>query len=242
MGLIPTVTCRRCRREYSALRSRCPYCGTRKTKTASRPAGEDAAPRYAGEYTAPSHTEEEYASHTERAGTAPRQRTAPSRRPAAPRTGRSPNTTAKWQLIFGLIILAAIMVAVIALISSSINGEPEASPTATPANSITPSTPTPDATITPSVAPTQTVTSITFTSGGAPLPFENQFAMSQGSTIQLGASVYPLSDNLEITWASSDESIVTVDATGLVTAVSPGWATISATCGGFTAECQVWVQ
>ncbi len=28
MSVIPKITCRRCGREYSGLRSRCPYCGT----------------------------------------------------------------------------------------------------------------------------------------------------------------------------------------------------------------------
>lgn len=36
MGLIPKITCRRCKREYSALRSRCPHCGTRKVKQSER--------------------------------------------------------------------------------------------------------------------------------------------------------------------------------------------------------------
>ena len=66
--------------------------------------------------------------------------------------------------------------------------------------------------------------------------------VEDGSTIQLGASVYPLSDNLEITWASSDESVATVADDGTVTAVAAGTATISvsvATDPGMTATCIV---
>ena len=55
MSLIPRVTCRRCGRQYSGLRGRCPYCGTRRVKQSDRvpatsastdaatPAGERAA-------------------------------------------------------------------------------------------------------------------------------------------------------------------------------------------------------
>lgn len=44
MGIIPTITCRRCNRKYSGLRGRCPYCGTTKTEGSSRaPMSTDAA-------------------------------------------------------------------------------------------------------------------------------------------------------------------------------------------------------
>ena len=36
MSVIPKITCRRCGREYSGLRSRCPYCGTGRSKSAER--------------------------------------------------------------------------------------------------------------------------------------------------------------------------------------------------------------
>lgn len=36
MSVIPHVTCRRCGREYSGARSRCPYCGTRRVKSTDR--------------------------------------------------------------------------------------------------------------------------------------------------------------------------------------------------------------
>ena len=56
MSVIPKITCRRCGREYSGLRSRCPYCGTSRSRSAERiplrtssenagtPAAEHAAP------------------------------------------------------------------------------------------------------------------------------------------------------------------------------------------------------
>ncbi len=46
MGFIPKTTCRRCFREYSGLRSRCPYCGTKKVKDSTRtPASTDSTVR-----------------------------------------------------------------------------------------------------------------------------------------------------------------------------------------------------
>ena len=48
-----------------------------------------------------------------------------------------------------------------------------------------------------------------------------------------------------IVWTSSDESVATVDANGVVTAVAPGTATITATAGEVSATCTVkcdWVN
>lgn len=41
MSLIPEVKCARCDRKYSGLRSRCPYCGTRKRTKGKRVSAED---------------------------------------------------------------------------------------------------------------------------------------------------------------------------------------------------------
>ncbi len=50
------------------------------------------------------------------------------------------------------------------------------------------------------------------------------------SQVQLAAEVKPLfAENKEVTWSSSDESVATVDANGLVTAVDLGKAVITAT-------------
>ncbi len=65
--------------------------------------------------------------------------------------------------------------------------------------------------------------------------------MDSGNTLQLnllgdGKAVYG------VTWASSNESIATVDNTGLVTGQSDGTAKISATVNGTTKECEVKVN
>ena len=49
----------------------------------------------------------------------------------------------------------------------------------------------------------------------------------------------------ELTWTSSDEAVATVDQSGVVTAVAPGTATITATAGEVSAACTVkceWVN
>lgn len=71
-------------------------------------------------------------------------------------------------------------------------------------------------------------------------------SVTEGQTVQLTATVIPadaFNDRLE--WSSSDEEIAAVDADGLVTALSPGTATVTAasTDGtGITASCEVVVS
>jgi uncharacterized protein YjdB len=64
-------------------------------------------------------------------------------------------------------------------------------------------------------------------------------------TAQLHATVSPSSaGNKTVTWKSNTESVATVSSDGLVTAISVGKATITATTedGGFTATCSVTVN
>ncbi|WP_062529731.1 Ig-like domain-containing protein [Demequina rhizosphaerae] len=66
-----------------------------------------------------------------------------------------------------------------------------------------------------------------------------------GTTKEINALVLPEDTaNAAVTWASDDESIVTVDADGAVSGVALGQATVTATTedGGFTADAVVTVQ
>ncbi|MBR5036429.1 MAG: Ig-like domain-containing protein [Prevotella sp.] len=61
---------------------------------------------------------------------------------------------------------------------------------------------------------------------------QTTLAMNSGTTAQLTATLSPEGAFGSVTWTSSDESVATVDANGLVTAVTGGICTIIATAGG----------
>lgn len=66
-----------------------------------------------------------------------------------------------------------------------------------------------------------------------------------GDTYRLTEDVLPFSaTDPTVVWSSSDETVATVDAAGLVTAVKKGTATITVTTndGGFTASCEIKVE
>jgi len=67
-----------------------------------------------------------------------------------------------------------------------------------------------------------------------------------GETVQLSASAKTKNgtaiSDASLTWSSSSSSVATVSATGLVTAVSNGTATITASAEGFSGSVQVAVQ
>lgn len=205
MSVIPKITCRRCGREYSGLRSRCPYCGTSRKKSAER---------------IPLRTS------SENAGT-------PAAEHAAVNT--------KWQLLFGGILLIAVVAAVIVLITVSLNAEKNSSaavdptPPATVSSAAPVTTPTP----TPTPMPTPSVTSVTITFLGSK---RTEFAAKVGDEVQLSATVYPTGTDQTVTWSSKDESVAKVSDKGVVTGVGKGTTTITAECGGVKADCTVYIS
>ena len=73
---------------------------------------------------------------------------------------------------------------------------------------------------------------------------KTSLSLEAGQTAQLTATVQPgNADNQAVTWSSSDNNIVSVDATGKITANAKGSATITVTTadGGKTATCTVTV-
>ncbi len=70
--------------------------------------------------------------------------------------------------------------------------------------------------------------------------------ITEGETLQLAATVLPEdATDQTVTWTSSNDGVATVDANGLVTAVAPGTATITATTNdgsNLTAACAVTVK
>lgn len=209
MSVIPKITCRRCGREYSGLRSRCPYCGTSRKKSAER---------------IPLRTS------SENAGT-------PAAEHAAVNT--------KWQLLFGGILLIAVVAAVIVLITVSLNAEKNSSaavdptPPATVSSAAPVTTPTPTPTSTPTPTPTPSVTSVTITFLGSK---RTEFAAKVGDEVQLSATVYPTGTDQTVTWSSKDESVAKVSDKGVVIGVGKGTTTITVECGGVKADCTVYIS
>ena len=71
---------------------------------------------------------------------------------------------------------------------------------------------------------------------------KDSLSLEVGDTATLTATVEPdEASNKNVTWESSDSSVATVDANGVVTAVAQGSTTIKATVDGKSAECTVTV-
>ena len=93
--------------------------------------------------------------------------------------------------------------------------------------------------ITVTVNPVE-VASVSITKDGTVTSYET---LNKDATLQLTATVEPSNaTNKAVTWSSSDETVATVDKNGFVTAVGGGTATITATAGEQSAECQITVN
>jgi len=167
--------------------------------------------------------------------------TTASVRPGTAAAARA-NTNTKWQFIFGCILVAAVIIAVIILITASLeptgkNKEPVETPplveVTTPPPTAPPPTPTPE--------PTVAVTSVTITFLGDQIKEFTQRV--EWAAIDLNAEVYPTEalTDASVSWRSTDEAVCTVDDDGLVTAVGSGKCEIIAECGGVAASCAVLV-
>jgi hypothetical protein len=62
-----------------------------------------------------------------------------------------------------------------------------------------------------------------------------------GQTVQLTAATKPVTTGTVFAWSSSSSAVATVNSSGLVTAVSPGTATIRATAAGKTGSATITV-
>ena len=72
---------------------------------------------------------------------------------------------------------------------------------------------------------------------------EVEIYMEEGDIRTLRATVLPeTADNKSVTWSSSNESIATVNGSGVVTAHKPGDCVVYAKAGNVTAECTVCID
>ena len=185
MSVIPQVKCRRCGESFSALRSRCPNCGTRRVSQSGR----TPAPT-------PSTVK----------GTAAYERA---------------ETNTRWQMIFGLILVVAVILAVIVMVSTSLSGLDNQSGKGS--NNTIVATPTPTVNLAPTVeppptptpTPTPTVEGINIQCFGTDVKEEFTLSLSRDAAgIELQATVLPMevftTENTRITWKSSDESLFMV--------------------------------
>lgn len=214
MSIIPKTTCARCHRQYPSTRSSCPYCGEKKPRDLNRSVPvSDSAVR----------------------GTQ-----------ASARAAENLN----WQMIFGTIIVVAVLAAVIAIVSVGVNGDMSASElqleNSVSANGDAPEGDVPGAasTAVPTVSPEPTpvptpqsqVTSVAIMYLGSDMPGFTQYV---GDKVQLDVAFYPINNELTPEWSSSDESVATVDQTGMVTLVGEGNCVVSVTVGDKTDTCDV---
>lgn len=183
MSLIPNTVCQRCHRKYPAVRSSCPYCGTKKAQTVRRSVPEsDSAVR----------------------GT-----------DAARRSRENVN----FQMLISGILLVCIIAAVTTIVSVNMSSRVD-SPSRIRGdvadNTLPDTTPVPSSTPEPSPTPEPTppVTKLELYYQDS---LRDQFAAPHGAEVQLECRPYPLNNEVEIQWYSTDESVATVDQTGLVT-------------------------
>ncbi len=202
MGLLQKKICPKCGEEYSALKSSCPNCGTKKQSPSTRtPANSD----------------------TVRHGTAA--------------SVRAEENT-RWQFVFGLCLVAAVIIAVIVLIVTSLKGnyDTPATPSPSPVTETTPS-PTPKPTPTPTPTPTLEWIKITYYNDE-----RTGFTTSVGGITPMGTSHFPIEIEGTVEWSSQNEDVCTVDSSGTVTGVGKGTTTITAKLYNVEAVCTVAVK
>ena len=113
----------------------------------------------------------------------------------------------------------------------------KATPQATPKPKHTPK-PTPKPTPAPTPKPTSSTVSVTGVSIS-----RGSIVLDVGGGASLSATVSPSNaTNQSISWSSSNPAVATVTSSGYVTAVGPGTAVITASCGGYSARCTVSVS
>lgn len=149
--------------------------------------------------------------------------------------GREAAADGRWQMIFGLCIIAAVIAAVIILITTTLGSGYDETKVSTPPSESVPVT---DEVVTPTPTPTPTVETLTVTFLGQE---SKGFTMSVGQTVPLGTTHLPLEVEGIVEWTSSNPEIASVDDTGLVTGVAAGSITITATLYNLSVQLPVIV-
>ena len=145
----------------------------------------------------------------------------------------------RWQMLFGVILVAAVILSVVVMVSSSLDGMDAGTVRATPTPMATSSIPEVEAAPTPSPTPEPNAESIKilYLNTKDLTPESAWPTMHVGdSPITLNAVVYPMDQTFKVTWSCSD-----VDGTALKMTLNDD-DTISCECvgaisGGVTITC-----
>ncbi len=267
MSLIPNIVCRRCKREFSPFRFKCPYCGEKRAREVRRAVPEsDSAVR--GTEAARRSAEDMrwqmligsglivclVAAVIAIVSVSVNQRMELSRQASAEALAAAVESTTtstappETDLDSATLIIPALenppeetdgpfVTMVPAEESAAAEYAPAANAEATPV-SVPTETPEP----TPEPTPEATVTSITifwYTQ-----EIDVGFCDGHDTTYDLDAVTYPITDEaVEVTWTSSNENVATVNENGVVHIVGyyQQSCTITASAGGCSKTITIWV-
>ncbi|MBO6014109.1 MAG: hypothetical protein J6P48_01445 [Oscillospiraceae bacterium] len=177
MGILPEVKCRRCGESFSALRSRCPNCGTRRASQSTR---------------TPSPT--------------------PSTVQGTEAYSRA-NTNSRWQLLFGLILVAAVILSVVVMVSTGLTAQDVQSakpslsmPTVPESAALVETAPTPPPTPTPTI---EALKVYFYTNDLTNSDFTMRLSQGEEGDIKLKASAFPLTiENPRYNWSVDQDGII----------------------------------
>lgn len=159
-------------------------------------------------------------------------------------------TNTKWQMIFGLILVVAVILAVIVMVSTSLDGADSKGNTQPTLPAATDYVPIIDTPPTPVPTPTPTVESIRIMYYNEEK--ETEFSMTEGdANIPLTAQVLPVTvTGVKVNWSVNDETgeYCTVTSTGdnscevAIVKAKPGGVQLTAECNGVTKTITVYLQ
>lgn len=117
-------------------------------------------------------------------------------------------TNTKWQMIFGLILVVAVILAVIVMVSTSLDSADTVVSKATAPIAVTNNVPQIEAAPTPSPTPTPTLERIEIKNYENTLT-EFSMRLSNNEVVKLTAVPYPMTvEGVKFTWSVSDDSVL----------------------------------
>lgn len=147
----------------------------------------------------------------------------------------------KGLIVLPLVILAAVVTVAIYILLRLFNPGPDVPDTKPTDENTNPSTSASTGEPTPSTEPSVSIDA-TVPCEGLILHVSQIDLDAPGASARLDVSASPADTTDVLTFESSDESVVTVDGSGNVTAVGEGSAVITITCGDFHVGCTVKVD